>query len=242
MSGNNQMFSSIGTLHRANWPGRASLVIRHAERFPILSALNNHHVGLTEKGFADAVEFGRSLVGYQKLRLFYSPAKRCRETAQSIARGAGEAGIEIIAIEEAPDLSGSANILDVSCLKVADTMGQDFIRAWFSGRIDPRTIKELAKAAEDMSAPIVGRLLDQEAAGLLDINVSHDWNIMAMRENYLRLRHEDLGWLNYLDGLAFFPSGSAVGIAYGEHRAALPLNGNRGREFCKSIGDSMILD
>jgi hypothetical protein len=37
----------------------------------------------------------------------------------------------------------------------------------------------------------------------LDLHVSHDWNIIVLRELLLGVRHEEAGWLTFLDGVAF---------------------------------------
>ncbi len=151
----------------------------------------------------------------QKDRLFYSPAKRCRETAIGIKTGAEEIGVDTIVLEEDGDLSGTAYVLDECCLLMADRIGDDFIREWFSGRVDPSLIKSISSASEDMSDHLIERMTGDPTPGLLDINVSHDWNILALRENYLNLRYEESGWIGFLDGLAFYPHDGTISVAYG---------------------------
>jgi hypothetical protein len=48
----------------------------------------------------------------------------------------------------------------------------------------------------------------------LDLHVSHDWNIIVLRELVCGVRHEDAGWLDFLDGVVFTPTAAGLRAAY----------------------------
>ncbi len=177
--------------------------------------MNNHHLRLTERGKRDAQHFGAQLHKYQRIRLYHSPAKRCRETAQAIAKGADQIGADIIIIEEDQGLSWTTCVLNDHCLLMVERMGHDFIREWFLGKVDPTLIKSISATSSEMADHLIQRFAEEDTPGLLDINVSHDWNILALRENYLNLRNEDAGWIGFLDGLALYSFNGSVSLAYG---------------------------
>jgi|TARA_B100000315_G_C14330654_1_gene475083 hypothetical protein len=69
-----------------------SLLLRHAEKESVSKAYSEPELSLTPKGNRDAVKFGEllHLLGFEeKLRFFASPRKRCIQTANHIAKGAG---------------------------------------------------------------------------------------------------------------------------------------------------------
>jgi hypothetical protein len=53
--------------------------------------------------------------------------------------------------------------------------------------------------------------------------VSHDWNILVLRELLLGVLHEDAGWLNFLDGLAFSLCAGRLEARYRSHAQAQTL-------------------
>lgn len=177
--------------------------------------MDDHHLGLTERGKRDAQDFGELLHEYQAVRLYHSPARRCRETAQAIGMGVERIGIDVITAEEDKELNWTTCVLNDHCLLMVERLGHDFIREWFSGKVDRNLIKSAAVTSSEMATHMVQRLAEDGRSGLLDINISHDWNILTLRENYLNLRHEDMGWIGYLDGLALYPLDGSISLAYG---------------------------
>jgi broad specificity phosphatase PhoE len=195
--------------------GRAALMIRHAERYPIRSVLDSLGVGLTEKGKADATEIGTLLPHYPYYRLFHSPALRCRETAEGISAGIRSNRGRVTLIEE-DDTLCSPYVKDERCLIDADRLGDDFLRSWLDGRIDPDWIHCPEPSMVMVLGPVLKRMLEGE--GHLDIHVSHDWDIMLIRETLMGIRHEDEGWLRCLNGMVFVPNGHGYEALYADRR------------------------
>jgi hypothetical protein len=192
---------------------RVAMIIRHADRHEIPSNRMNDSlkVGLTEKGFEEARCFGSSLPRYSSYRVFHSPAKRCVETAEMIAEGLIDQGQKVAPIEEDWNLC-APYIKDERCFIEASRLGNSFIRSWFSGQINDQWVHGTRDSARTLLAPIIRKLNGQRTG--MDIHVSHDWDIMLLRETLLGLKHEEIGWLNYLDGLVFIPDRDKIKVCY----------------------------
>lgn len=183
---------------------RVAAVMRHAARHPISDPRQPQLAELTAEGCAAAVEFGERLREFSRLRLFHSPVNRCRQTAECIADGAARVGVAVelrgahaaLGIDYIRDL-GEAGRLTVE-------HGEHFVRLWFEGRVPPRVIDPVPELAAVKLAFLRERFADvPEQAATLDLHISHDWNIIMLREHLVGVRHEEAGWLTFLDGVAF---------------------------------------
>lgn len=182
-----------------------SIMVRHAERNEVRSIAHSLEVGLTEKGREDSVRFGGSISPSGPVHLFHSPAVRCRETAEGIAEGLRANDREVISIEE-NHLLCAPYLKDPCVLRDADKLGHGFMRAWFEGRFDPRWLLPTPQAADMVLSRVIDGLAS-DRSDRLDIHVSHDWEVVLLREELLGVRYEDAGWVDYLTGLAFTPYG-----------------------------------
>jgi len=188
-------------LEQVEGDGPLSMIIRHAERNEVGSIAHSLEVGLTEKGKQDAIRFGGSIGGDRPVRLFHSPAVRCRETAMGIAEGLRSNGHEVLSVQEVPSLC-APYLKDTCVLRDADRLGHDFMRAWFEGRFDRRWLLPTPEAADMVLSSILSAL-STGPEECLDIHVSHDWEVVLLREELLGVRYEDAGWVDYLSGLVF---------------------------------------
>lgn len=182
----------------------AAAILRHAERFPILDTADPTLAEITPTGAAAAEVFGSRIRGFDCVRIFHSPVKRCRQTAECIARGLSATGcpVEIAG----PEVTlGVDYILDLKEAGRLTTLhGDHFVRLWFSGEIAPPVMRVATHIAADKLAYLAQRLQEPSPHGRrLDLHVSHDWNVIVLREHVLRVRHEEAGWLTFLDGIAF---------------------------------------
>jgi len=185
---------------------RAVLVLRHAEREPIPDPLRPELAELTPAGMKAARELGARLVGFSHLRLFHSPVKRCRQTAECIGQGLADLGPRIDGPFEVASLGlgyirGAHEVAELT-----REHGDHFIRLWFEGRVDARFMQDPRELARHMRGHMDECLEQQAAHGRrLDIHVTHDWNLLVLREWNLGLRHEEAGWIEFLDGVAYAP-------------------------------------
>lgn len=192
-----------------------AVFLRHAQRFPIADQAAPHVAELTPQGMADAEAFGRQIEGFDCVRLFHSPVKRCQQTAECIAKGVTSNGgsAEVVGPE---NTLGPDYILD---LKEAGRLTvqhrEHVVRMWFDGQIAPTVLPAAAEIAALKLDYVMQRLRQGCPNGRrLDLHVSHDWNILILRELLCAIRHEDVGWLDYLDGVAFGLVGEELRVMY----------------------------
>ncbi len=204
-------FGPIETLRWLGWPKRASLIVRHAERTSRESGLD---LQLTEKGRQEAEAFGRQLVRYDRLRLYYSPNHRCHDTAQAIAESARQTGAHIIAFQEDEYLDWITCFIEDKCMSIAERRNRSIIRSLFSRATIRNIIERSFGGSDKVMRHLVQRTLEDNSPGVLDVNVSHDWDILTLRENYLGMRFEEYGLIDFLDGLVLFPSDGSATVAY----------------------------
>lgn len=202
----------------------AAAFLRHAKRFPITDASEPTLAEITPDGAAAAEAFGAGIRGFDRVRIFHSPVKRCRQTAECLARGVAAAGGSV-SVEGPEDALGIDYIVDMKeAGRLTLKHGEHFVRLWFSGQI-PATV---VRAAEEIAARkllhLTQRLQEPCAQGRrLDLHVSHDWNIIILRELLLGVCHEQVGWLDFLDGVAFAPEADGLRAVYRDCTVTRPL-------------------
>jgi broad specificity phosphatase PhoE len=182
----------------------AAAMIRHGERQPFNSATDPTKALLTDEGKRAARALGAGLSGFDRVRLFHSPVERCRQTAECIAEGAAAKGLSV-SIAGPSDALGFGYTRDMpKAIQMYSAMDHGFIDHWFSGRVPDSVIADPSLLVEETLAHITRHLGESDGPGRrLDLHVSHDWNILAMRELLLGITHEQSGWLTFLDGLGF---------------------------------------
>ena len=201
----------LDTLPTLPATGPVAAILRHAERFPIEDQARPELAELKPSGIQAAEEFGAALRGFATVRLFHSPVKRCQQTADAIARGARTRGLAatVIGPREALGVEYIANTVEAGRLALAH--GEHFIRLWFQGQVDRSVVWPPDVVGARHRDFIVRTLGEPDGLGRrLDLHVSHDWNILALREWLLGVRHEEAGWVDYLEGVAFYPAAAGV--------------------------------
>lgn len=207
--------SLLDTLRTLPLHAPAAIFLRHAERYPILDATDPTLAELTPNGVAAAEAFGTKITGFGCVRLFHSPVKRCRQTAEGIARGVASTGcpVEIVGAEDALGVDYILDLKEAGRLTVAH--GEHFVRLWFSGQVPAEVIRAASQIAARKLTFLTQRLQESSPRGRrLDVHVSHDWNIIVLRELLLGVRHEEAGWLDFLDGVAFAPLADGLHAFY----------------------------
>ena len=197
--------STVGHLRRGR---RVALLLRHAERGPIIDLAKHHEVLLTPQGHLNAAASGERLAAAMvkdltDVALFHSPVKRCAETAQGLCRGfVAKGGRGLVSGERSA--FGARHLKDEAGVARAFLRhGRGFVRAWFDGDIDADVIDPSDIVAGRQIAALV-EVLQQHS---FVVAVSHDWNIAAVREHALGQRFEDHGWPQFLDGVVGFIEG-----------------------------------
>ncbi|NLT38568.1 MAG: histidine phosphatase family protein [Methanomassiliicoccus sp.] len=197
-------------------------IVRHADRPPIATVTESLGVGLNEKGRENARRFGEGIAGERQVRFFHSPAVRCRETAEAMSVGLAGNGNKVLSCTETWDLC-APYLLDDRTLEVADRLGHGFIRAWFNGEIDKEWILPAPDASDKVLHPILERLTDPCGTTRLDIHVSHDWELILLRDTLFGTQYEQDGWIGYLDGMVFMKDGGKLTALWGEAETEIDL-------------------
>lgn len=214
----------LATIHSLSAHPTVAAVLRHAARHPIIDPREPLAAELTTEGRRDAEAFGAKITGFDRLRLFHSPVKRCQQTAESVAAGAVRAGLAVELIGPQPDL-GVAYILDqVETGRLSGVHGEHFVRLWFTDQVPAEFIERAPDIIRRKVAYVTARLDEPApAAGRrLDLHVSHDWNVILLRELLLGVRHEEVGWAPFLDGVAFTREAEQLRAFYRERDAWVP--------------------
>ncbi|TNE45534.1 MAG: histidine phosphatase family protein [Deltaproteobacteria bacterium] len=186
-------------------PSPFALLIRHADRPPIENWEKAFDVLISEEGRERARELGRQLSSHGPVQLFHSPVQRCEETALAIAEGVGDVGGEAQMVESIYNLGGPY-LLDMQRgLGRAKELGKKFIRSWFDGEF-PTDIIMPRKDAAKLQVQALMQAYAKVKEGIA-VLVSHDWNLLSVREEYMNVRHEDIGWMNFMDGFVFHQQG-----------------------------------
>ncbi len=181
-----ELLATLSTLRAT----RAAAVLRHAARHPIVDPRAPLAAELTEAGHRDAEAFGASLQGFDRVRLFHSPVKRCQQTAEGVAAGAVRAGLQVELVGARPEL-GVAYILDqVETGRLSGLHGEHFVRLWFTGQVADNLILPPAGIARHKLSFLREKLAEPVASGRrLDLHNSHDWNVIILRQLLLGVSH-----------------------------------------------------
>lgn len=197
-------------------------VMRHAARHPIANPAEPTLAEITTEGALAATEFGARLTGFDRVRLFHSPVKRCGQTAACIAQGAARAGlaVELVGAREEIGIDYIVDLAEAGRLTVLH--GDHFVRLWVEGKIPPTVVRS-PQSLTTLQTDFVGARLREPTGGgrRLDLHVSHDWNIMALREVLLQIRFEAAGWLTFLDGVTFTDDATGMRAIYRQQTTAL---------------------
>lgn len=193
----------------------AGILIRHAERFSIRSVKNPNDALLTEKGKQDAFQYGRRAASLSPAVLHHSPVERCGQTARAIAEGISAAGGTAVIAGTMLELGGPYILGKIEELpSIVGQMGFDFfLRKWFDGELPAGLMMGLTEAAE-LQLKAFRSCLDGD--GYSHILVTHDWNIMLLREYFFNLKHEEVGSPGFLEGLGLYRKGGKEYLTAGK--------------------------
>ena len=192
---------------------RVALLVRHAERGPIIDLSKHHEVLLTPQGHVCANASGERLAealpeAPHDVALFHSPVQRCKETAVGLCRGLVTGGAHGVVVGERSAFGASYLKDEAGIARAYLRHGRGFVRAWFDGDIDDDVIDPCDIVADRQ----LKALQEALATHTFVVAVSHDWNIAALKEHTLGLRFEDHGWPQFLDGVVGFIDGTKLNI------------------------------
>jgi len=203
-------------------PGAPAVALmRHSIRGPVTDLRTAPDVLLTEEGELAARRLGERLGTARPVRLAHSPVRRCAQTAEGIAAGLAGLGGRALLDGERPEL-GAPYVRDFERIVLAARHYDPhaFVRAWFGGRLPEGIVDDACTAARGMLDAARAELA-RTPPGALTLLVSHDWNVLLVRELYLGVRHEEVGWLDYLDGVVLVDVGGGLLLRWRDHVRAI---------------------
>jgi phosphohistidine phosphatase SixA len=210
-------------LHVPDTAGRVAIIIRHAERDPIDFMIRALEARLTPGGKSDAFRLGQSLARYYPINIYHSPVPRCTQTAECICEGITSRNAPATIAGYLLELGGPyiTSTWDAVVKAIEEFGHSTFIRKWFDNELPSNLIMPLPEAAHIQLDILAGQLRSGTASS---INITHDWNIMILREYYFNLRHEDIGDPDYLDGVCAYLQHDGLHLWYHEHERIIDVS------------------
>lgn len=206
--------SLLADLGRSLARGRSVLLIRHAAR----STAERPTAGtpLTPLGRAAATQLGIAVSDLLRPKdgviITHSPVLRCAQTSAALSEGFNRSGASCRLIGERAFLGPSYLRDPLRALDAARHLGPGFVRHWFDGLVPSEWIESIGKTARYQVSAAIAEL-HKEREPRLAILVSHDWNLMAVREYFFGIRHEDDGWIDFLDGIILRPTTTGITLS-----------------------------
>jgi len=200
-----------------------AILLRHAERHPIVNWEKVDEPLLTEKGHIDSFKLGQELVQLSPVNLYHSPSPRCKQTADGIHNGIlNQSGMSRI-VGHLSELAGRDIITgdwnDV--VKIVEKHGWPFFcRKWFDGELPGALAIPLEQAAHVELLFLVEQLESKEAS---KVNVTHDFLVSVLREYFFGTRHEDIGIPDPLDAIAAYLSHEGIHLRYHQNECIVKL-------------------
>lgn len=174
----------------------AAIIMRHADRNPIVSGVNDFEP-LNEIGITNSVEFGKELTHFDRIKIFSSPVCRCIETGEAILRGARKTGTVITS-----DLLGEPGPFvfdqDAAGKFFAEIGTASVVMNQIAG-ISMSGIRPLADGCE-LLKNFITRELDANVNGNLLIFVTHDAIVAPFIYKYTGEAFGKENWIGFSDG------------------------------------------
>ncbi len=201
-----------------------AIILRHAERPPVVNLLRHRDALLTVRGKRDSFLLGQKLTGVCPVRVYHSLVVRCQQTARAISGGLQDQSGSCESVEPLAELADYGSIATGDWREIVEIVKRYspfFLRKWFDGKVPSDRFMPLRKAAYFTLSILVRQLTEMRTS---TINITHDWNIMPMREYFFSLRHEEIGKLDFLDGIAAYITEDKVCVVYHEHNKEIDLS------------------
>ncbi len=177
------------------------LILRHSHRNEPTALETAQKLRLTPQGHAIAKKFGENLPSSRSIKIFNSIIWRCEETAQNIHEGFNSIG-------GTSELKGVLTTLaDVGITDREFFLNEfnnfpvlDTFYRWVVGYYDPIYWKPFIEYCQSTAHTILDQVKTSPENGL-NIFVTHDFNVMALRLGWFALLPDK--WVKFLGGFAF---------------------------------------
>jgi len=196
---NNQLLECISKVSS----NRIAVLLRHPIRAEPDRHKDYYNIPLAPEGRKMAIEFGKKLPRDKLVRIFHSPIPRCRETAEYIKKGIISSTGTAVLMGEKDFLSAQFIINPKDMINMIEKMGiSNFARKWLNRELDKKIMEDPYKVISNMLNGVLYFMQeDSDVRHAIDVHVTHDWNILPIKDILLNIKHEDVGWPDYLDGI-----------------------------------------
>jgi broad specificity phosphatase PhoE len=194
----------IRALHNFPKDSNIILLLRHSHRNEPNDSEKIYKLRLTSLGHEIAKKLGEELPISRPIRLFHSIVWRCQETAEDILEGfnrkSGKGEIKGN-LKVLYNIGASPNFFD-SLFKEEEPFDPTrFLHLWAVGYFSPNEIKPFQDYSKE-AAEIIWSMLDNAPKNAIDIHISHDLFIIALRYGWFGLP-PPTQWIPFLGGFAF---------------------------------------
>lgn len=197
----------LKTIHALYSEGirRMVVILRHSARRYMPGQMETElYLGLTEEGKTLAYDFGQGLPQGYRARFYSSPVGRCIETAYLIDKGYSDNGGKTENNKLQGILASSFVNDPFRSTKLIYEIGvRQFLLDWFNSGVPPEVINTPEQAAARMHKYAISKLAGGEK-DIIDICVSHDLNIGALKKCGLGLENGESAHVDFLEGAVFY--------------------------------------
>ena len=180
---------------------KITLILRHSHRNEANAFKKGHKERLSPQGHLIAKKFGENLPRSRSIKFFYSHIWRCEETANDIHEGFENLGGTSELKGELKSLQ-SIGITDEQFFlnEFSNVPILDIFYRWAVGFYNPDVWKPFIEYCQSIAQIILDKVKNSPKNGL-DIFVTHDFNILALRFGWFALLPKK--WVKFLGGFAF---------------------------------------
>jgi hypothetical protein len=177
------------------------LILRHSHRDVQTSFEKGQKTRLTPQGHAIAKKFGENLPISRSIKIFYSIIWRCEETANNIHEGFKNVGGMSEVMGELESLQ-TIGIQDMQFYlnEFNNVPILDIFYRWVVGFYNPNVWTPFIEYCQSTAQNIMDQVKNSPEKGL-DIFITHDFNILALRFGWFGLLPKK--WVKFLGGFAF---------------------------------------
>jgi broad specificity phosphatase PhoE len=180
-------------LQQSSEEDKISLLIRHSDRYDIPNGSEGRDVPLNKNGKLNAMKFGEKISAYKLNKIITTPLDRCRQTAECIAKGYGQA-IEI----EPSNTFGGLHLSDWK--KANEFLSKEGYPEWYKRIINDVSVEGIQSAVQ-YNKLMTGFLTENTTENGLTIFVSHDFLIAYYHYSLDKTIYSWDNWVKYLSGL-----------------------------------------
>jgi broad specificity phosphatase PhoE len=193
--------SLVKALNKFPETSKVILILRHSHRNDSENLKELSKLALTPEGHKMSETFGRQIPQSKEIRLYFSPIQRCKQTAEGILKGFVEVNGKGTLIKSLDVLFDNGMKDDIFFQEITKYPYVEYLFRWAAGLYPPELVKNFPVYCKE-AAQTIWNLAKENSNQTIDIHVSHDLIILALRLGWFGLSPNDF-WPDFLGGFAF---------------------------------------